>query len=142
MSHQKWRAARVLLLATVLAGCEDSIEPNHIERPVYEKRLKAETALTLTIGATDVIERVVPGLSDSPKLAALKDALNVLNGALSTREPSQFVAAVNQVRTAFDGYTAGREDAVVDPDIGAIRLLVEHAQYFTMSMPLDSVLAK
>lgn len=142
MGQKISRAALLLLVATALAGCEEAIEPNRIEKPVYVKLLKAETATILTISASDVIDRIVPTLTDGPRLPALRDALNVLTGALASREPSQFLSAVNQVRTAFDGYAAGREDAVVDPDLGAVRLLVEHAQYFTMSMPLDSVLAK
>jgi len=142
MRSSVYRAAPVLLLSLGVAACEAAIEPNQIEKPVYIQLLDAETAGVLMISATDVVERIVPSLEDGAKLAALRAALSGFNAALVTRKPDQFRSSVEQLRAAFDGYAGAREDAAIDPDIGAIRLLVEHAQYFSVSMPLDSVLAK
>ena len=144
-SHLKrWLAMAALGLG--LSACSESPTEPQIDRQVDQQPavtlLRATTAADLTIGMSDVLERILPAMSDSTALSALRNSVFSLDGALTSRSLKELTLSTDRLKNAFEHYTNVNEDFIYDPDLGAVRVLLDQLLYITANPPLDTLETK
>ena len=144
-SHLKrWLAMAALGLG--LSACSESATEPQIERQVDQQAavmlLRAATASDLSIASSDVLERIVPAISDSTALTALRNSLISLDDALTSRSLKDLTLSADRLKNAFELYTNVNEGFMYDPDLGAVRVLLDQLLYVTANPPIDTLQAK
>jgi len=133
-------------LVLVLTACSESATGPQIDRQVDQQTavvlLRATTAADLTIGASDVLDRILPAVSDSTSLSALRNSVISLDGPLTSRSLKELTASTERLKNAFDHFTNVNEGVIHDPDLGAVRVLLDQLLYITANPPLDTLQAK
>jgi hypothetical protein len=151
-SHLKrWfrAAARFMAMAALglgLSACSESATGPQIDRQVDQQPevmlLRATTAADLSIGASDVLQRLLPAISDSTAITALRNSVISLDGALTSRSLKELTLSTDRLKTAFDHYTNINEGIMNDPDLGAVRVLLDQLLYVTANPPVDTLQTK
>ena len=144
-SHLKrWLAMAALGLG--LSACSESATEPQIDRQVDQQAadllLAATTAADLAIGASDVLDRIMPAMSDSTALTALRNSVMSLDGALTSRSLKELTLSTDRLKNAFEHYTNINEGFMNDPDLGAVRVLLDQLLYVTANPPIDTLQAK
>lgn len=144
-SHlMRWLAMAALGLG--LSACSESPTEPQIERQVDQQTavmlLRAATATDLAIAASDVLERIVPAISDSTALTSLRNSLISLDDALASRSVKDLTLSTDRLKNAFEHYTNVNEGFMYDPDLGAVRVLLDQLLYITANPPIDTLQAK
>ncbi len=121
------------VLALFLVACGDSAFA-----PPEEPMIESSAAASLTLAVEDAIERLIPGLTESDQLPALSVSLTQISSALTTRLPAQLSVSAEVLRNAFDAYAATQPDVDDNPDLAAVRVLLEDLQLMSQSPPLQS----
>jgi hypothetical protein len=120
---------------------ESQIDP-HVDQLSAVELLRATTATDLSIGASDVLQRILPAISDSTALTALRNSVISVDGALTSRSLKELTLSTDRLKSAFDHYTNINEGFMFDPDLGAVRVLLDQLLYVTANPPLDTLQTK
>ena len=144
-SHLKrWLAMAALGLG--LSACSESATGPQIDPQVDQQLavilLGATTAADLSIGASDVLQRILPAISDSTALTSLRNSVISVDDALTSRSLKELTLSVDRLKNAFDHYTNVNDGFMYDPDLGAVRVLLDQLLYVTANPPLDTLQTK
>jgi hypothetical protein len=119
-------------LAFLLVACSE----NAFEPP-QEPMIESKAAAALAVAVDDAIERLLPSLNESDRLPALTLSLSEINTALSARHPVQLSNSAEALRSAFDAYVATQDEVEDNPDLAAVRVLLDDLQLMSLSPPLE-----
>ena len=129
-----------------LSACNESATGPQIDPQVDQQAaimlLRATTAADLSIGANDVLQRILPAISDSTALSALRNSVISLDDALTSRSLKDLTLSADRLKNAFEHYTNVNEGFMYDPDLGAVRVLLDQLLYVTANPPIDTLQAK
>ena len=127
----------IVSISMLLVACGDvPTGPPEAVPPAVQ--LEAETAANLTFAVDDALDRLLPELPASERLPGLQVALTGVNVALTSRQPLRLAASSISLRQALDAYAATQEDSELNPDLAAVRLLLDEVQLTAVTPPVQS----
>jgi hypothetical protein len=98
--------------------------------------LELNAAATLSVAAQDVIDRVLGGLDESTERNGIDAAVRSLSAALVSRVPGELTTSAESFRVSFDRYAATQPEGSFNPDLEAVRLLLDETQQMASKMIL------
>jgi hypothetical protein len=133
-----------------LSACRESatgpqIDPQidpQVDQQLAVMLLRATTAADLSIGASDVLQRILPAISDSTALTSLMNSVIAVDDALTSRSLKELTLSTDRLKNTFDHYANVNEGFMYDPDLGAVRVLLDQLLYVTANPPLDTLQTK
>ena len=127
------RLAPVYAAVLVSAACTDMTGPTGAVQPTL---IEIGAATTLGVAVDDVLDRVLAGLDEGAERNGIDAAVREVSAALVSRAPGQLKNANDLFHESFDKYAALQPEGSINPDLEAVRLLLDETQVLTTKVIL------